>query len=63
MSDEKIKEELEKNEGDIEQVILNYMCPKKKESKKVPQTKNQLRYKLIRDMMDDASKEYLEKKE
>ena len=63
MSDEKIEEKLEEFKGDIEKVIKDYMCPKKVEQKQDKQTKNQLRYKLIREMMDNASKNYLEKKE
>lgn len=62
MSDKKIEEKLEEFDGDIEKVIKDYMCPKKVEKKEDKQTTNQLRYKLIREMMDNASKHYLEKK-
>jgi len=61
MSDVEIEEKLKEFEGDVEKVIKNYMCPEKKINKEPIQSKNQLRYKLIRDMMDKASKDYLKK--
>ena len=62
MSKEDITKQLKLYEGDVEKVIMNYMSPEKKEKKKETQTSNQLRYKLIRDFMDDAAREYLKKK-
>ena len=58
MSDEEIKQELEKNDGNIETVIKNYICPEKEKKKEQTISKNQLKYKLIRTMMDDATKAY-----
>ena len=62
MSDEEIKKELEKNDGNIERVIKNYICPGKEKKREPIKSKNQLKYKLIRKMMDEASKEYEKKK-
>ena len=61
MSEEEIKEELEKNDGNIETVIKNYICPGKEKKKEPTISKNQLKYKLIRTMMDDATKAYEKK--
>ena len=62
-SEETIKEKLLIYDGNIEKVIRDYIQPEKKEeiaNKRI--TKNQTRYKEIRNMMDTAMKTYEEKK-
>ena len=61
-SEEIINEKLKIHNGNIEEVIKEYMgVEKKKEIKNL--SRNQIRYKEIRKMMDEAMRSYEKKKE